>query len=931
MYLLISNVFAQSWVNKTLRSMTLDQKIGQLFMVPFEGDFLSENDQNYKDVTWSINRYKVGGLILFGGTPYSVAYQLNEFQKKSKIPLLVSSDFERGIFQQLPDGIHFPPNMALGATRNTDFAYEQGEIVAREARAIGVHMLLAPVLDVNNNPKNPIINFRSYGEDPHLVSEMGSAFIRGVQKHKVLATAKHFPGHGDTDFDSHLGLPILELDSARLDSVEFVPFVSAIKNDVGAIMTGHIALPKIHNGKNTPATTSKILVKETLRKRLKFNGLVISDAYNMKGINPNGMSRSAIVDAVNAGVDIILMPINIHFAFTAVKEAVRKKKISMKTLNAAVKRQLRVKHKLGLARDRYTSLKKLKTRLERIPARKAAYTHASESITWLRKTDFPQRIPRKAKLTVLAVSSESSLENPGKSFFNQLRRFYPNAERIIIDHRTDTASLGRFADQLNTSDVVITALFSRTRGGNHGHGIALREENMVHSLLEKLTIPIAIASFGSPYIATDFARYPNHLTAYSYSGLMQRAAAHRLAKPSTIAGTAPVQIPFINDSTNTDLQFIPLRGSEVPLAFSTEKLDSFITQAITDSVFPSASVVVGTSERILYSNAFGRQTYSAESPRVYSHTMYDVASLTKVMATSLAVMKLVGRNQLSLEATLGDILPEYADGPKGEIQIKHLLTHSAGLLWHKNYFEEIKSKNDMLAAVLAEPLVSKIGEKTKYSDLGFIILMQVVERITGQNFDDYMANSFYAPMGLKKTMFNPTEKAGIPPTEAVQWRGHLAKGEVHDENAMAMGGVSGHAGLFSSAPDLAALCQMLLRGGEYDGSYYLRKSVIDNFTRRANVDPKSLRAFGFDKPSPRSMAGKYFSDESYGHSGFTGTTIWIDPTQDVFIVLLTNRVYPTRENKKIRKFRPAFHNLAMETFGFTALRRSYRSSLKAKK
>jgi beta-N-acetylhexosaminidase len=501
--------------------MSLDQKIGQLLMIPFEGDFLSENDRNYKDIVWSIKKYKIGGLILFGGTPHSVAFQLNEFQKLSKIPLLVSSDFERGVFQQLPNGIHFPPNMALGATRNTAFAYEQGEIIAREARAIGVHMLLNPVLDVNNNPKNPIINFRSYGEDATLVSEMGAAFVRGAQKNKVLATAKHFPGHGDTDFDSHLGLPVLDLDSARLDSVELKPFRAAIQSGIAAIMTGHIALPKLHDGKNTPATTSKVLIHDILRSELGFKGLVISDAFNMKGINLEGMSRSAIVDAVNAGVDIILMPVNVHFAFMAIKEAYKKKEISKQTLDAAVRRQLKAKYNLGLARNRYVKLGNLKRKLEKEAAKRKAYTHAFESISWLRNRNFPKRISRQSKLLVISTSSEHSLENAGKSFFSRLKKSYPNAKRLILDHRTDSLLLPRYADEIGKSDIVIAALFSRTRGGNEGHGIGEREKKMLQFLLDRAQIPILIASFGSPYIASDFARYPNHLAAYSYSHLMQ--------------------------------------------------------------------------------------------------------------------------------------------------------------------------------------------------------------------------------------------------------------------------------------------------------------------------------------------------------------------------------------------------------------------------
>ncbi len=908
--------------------MTIDQKIGQLFMINFEGDFQSDESQNYKDIIWSIKKYHVGGLIVFGGTPYSIAQQLNEFQALSKVPLLISSDYERGVFQQLPNGIHFPSNMGIGATGNSKFAYLQGKITAQEARAIGVHMILAPVLDVNNNPNNPIINFRSYGESPDLVADMGRAFIRGIQSNGGLATAKHFPGHGDTDFDSHLGLPVLDFDLARLDSIEFKPFRAAISEGIGAIMTAHIALPNLNDGKLIPATTSKVLMTDILRKKWGYTGLVISDAYNMRAINPNGMSRQAIIDAINSGVDIILMPMSIHFAHQSVKKAYKQKKISLQTINNAVRRILTAKYELNLAKQKKVDLAKIKTVLESKESKKIAFSMAERSISWLRHIDFPKKLDHRSKLAVISVSSEQSLENPGRPFYNELRSKFPNAFRTILDYRTELTSIENYKHIISSADAVIVTLFSRTRGGKIGIGIGEREKAMVEQILKSISVPIVIVSFGSPYITSDFSSFPNHLAAYSYSQLMQEATAHKFTNLHSITGRPPVEVPFINKKIPDYHGDLASEQIKIGKAFDTSKLDSLMNQAITDSVFPGGTIVVGNSDEILYSNAFGRFTYDHQSRKVYTHTPYDIASLTKVMATNLAIMKLVGRGQLSLETHVSDILPEYEGTDKSSIQIKHLLTHTSGLLWHKNFFETAKSKEDVLAAILNEPLVDSIGAKTTYSDLGFILLMQITEALTGDSFDQYVLDHFYKPLKMNHTQFNPINKHLIPPTESVPWRGHLAQGEVHDENAMSMGGISGHAGLFSTAEDLARVCQMLLRGGELDDVNYLKSSIINQFSERAGIDPSSNRAYGWDKPSAISMAGKYFSDESYGHSGFTGTTIWIDPSQDVYVILLSNRVFPSRENKRIRKFRPIFHNTVMETFGFTELRRSYQNYLK---
>ena len=295
-------------------------------------------------------------------------------------------------------------------------------------------------------------------------------------------------------------------------------------------------------------------------------------------------------------------------------------------------------------------------------------------------------------------------------------------------------------------------------------------------------------------------------------------------------------------------------------------------------------------------------------------------------------MKLIDQYQLRLDNTLSDLFPEYLKSPeKKDITIANLLTHTSGQVAYKHYFETVKNKVGIYKTIFDEPLIYKPGEKTVYSDLGFILLMRVIETISGKSLDQYVKDNFYDPMRLTSTSFLPTNKMQIPPTEAVEWRGYLAQGEVHDENAMSIGGVSGHAGLFSNVSDLAAISQMMLNMGVYNGKRYLSAKGIGLFTSKAGIDSISDRGFGWDKPSPISSAGKYISDQSFGHYGFTGTTVWIDPKNDVFIIHLSNRVYPSRKNIKIRKFRRVFYNLVMESLGKTELRESYKVAIKKKK
>lgn len=922
------------FVRKTMRRMTLDQKIGQLMMVSWNADFQPVHADNYRDVLDAVKMYQVGGLIVFGGSAYSIAVQVNEFQRMAKLPLLIGADLERGLYQQLPDGVHFPPNMAVAATGNSRYAEQQGEITGREARSVGINMVFAPVLDVNNNPLNPIINYRSYGESPLVVSRMGSAFIKGLQSQNVIATAKHFPGHGDTSVDSHTDLPVLNFTRDRLDTLEFVPFKDAIENKVAAIMTAHIAIPSLTDSLYIPATLSKPILTDILRNEMNFSNLIISDAFNMRALNPEGFSRRSIIDAVNAGVDIILMPVNVRFTHRTIKRALRLGQIDRKHIDQSVERILRAKYRIGLFRQRYVNVSEIKTRVEATDAKQVSERIARGAVSWLRRDRFPVDFSRDTRILNLSVSSERTLENPGRTFYRRLKRLFPATERMVVDHRTDSLSLVRLAPQAQEYEMIVVSIYSRSRlNEDGGIGVAERERQMVERILRWFNGPVLAVTFASPYVASGFDFIPDHLVAYSYSGLMQRTTANLISDLRRVRGTPPVTVPGINQTVK--LRPTSIVDEQIPeyRAVQTAPIDSLFQAAIADSVFPGAAFAIGNRNGILMQKAYGRQTYESTSPRVTVQTRYDLASLTKVMATTMAIMRLVDRNQLTLNTKLGDILNEFADTDKANITIGQLLTHTSGMLWHKNFFQTIKTPDEMRTAIRLEPLVSKPGEDTKYSDLGFITLMFVIEEVSGKPFAEYLNDEIYRPLQLKATGFTPpkSEWARIPPTEAVPWRGKLAQGEVHDENAMAMGGVSGHAGLFSNVGDLSRIAMLLLNNGVINGTTLFSERTVRQFTQPARIDPRSRRAFGWDKPSPISMTGIHFTDASYGHSGFTGTTIWIDPSQDVFVILLTNRVYPTRENRKIGRFRPAFHDIVMEAFGYRKVRKSYLEHIQNRK
>ena len=887
---------------QTIDKLTLDEKVGQLFIMDIRSKFLTVHDDDYKNMIWAIKKYHIGGVILFGGHTLATAQQLNEFQQASDIPLLVSTDLERGVFQQFPDGIQFPPNMAIGATKNTDYAYLQGKITAKEAKALGIHMIFAPVLDVNNNPYNPIINFRSYSDNPKRVADMGSAFIRGVQNEGLLATAKHFPGHGDTSEDSHSELPKVEIDMERFTSVELFPFEQAIKDSVSALMVGHIALPLLHQGKETPATTSSLLLTDLLRKKLQYNGILISDAFNMDAV-----TEDDIISSINAGMDIILMPRNLGVAIQKVKEAVKAGIISEQTLNTAVARILNVKKSLGLFQNKTVSISQIKHVLEDPEHIRIAEKMAEDALTVFPKHKSIQLNPEK-RVVNITVSSEESLESPGKTFYKELKKSFSNIQRIIVDLRTTEAQLPHLLNELKEDDQIIVSLFSRTRAGKGSVAIDSVQHAFVSKLLKKRSA--ICVTFGSPYIASDFSFIDTHVFAYSYSVLMQKATAKMLSGEIKPKGILPVQIPNIN-------QVIQL-----------EQLDSLVYSAIEDSVFPGASILIGTSKNILYQKSYGRFTYQPNSRKVLKHTLFDLASLTKAFATTFAIMKLVDDGELLLETPLSDIFSDLKDPKKKRITVGQLLSHSSGMLWHKKFYETVSSKEDILRAVETEPLVTEPGTKMRYSDLGFITLMQVVEEVSGEPFEDFIQDEIYHLLDIQTLVFNPKPRLRkyIPPTEKGFFHKTLAQGVVHDGNTAAMGGISGHAGLFGNTVALSKLCQLMLNDGRYKNEIIIRPEVLDLFTRKAT--DLGVRGFGWDKPSGYSSAGKYISDMAYGHLGFTGTSVWIDPKHDVYIILLSNRVYPTRTNKKIRHFRPLFHNRVMELLRKTEYRASYKEKLK---
>jgi beta-N-acetylhexosaminidase len=941
---------ARQWVDSTLARMSADEKIGQLLFTTYHGTFIPADSPAYQQILHSVNDLHAGGFIIVThisplGIEKSQAYPTaalnNELQSKTKIPLLIGADFERGSAMRLDEGTSFPTNMALAATGDPKDAYTMGKITAIEARDVGVHWIYAPVADVNNNPENPIINTRSFGENPARVSEFVREYVRGVNENGGLATAKHFPGHGDTAADSHIDLPVIKADRTRLDELELVPFRAAIDAGVGSVMTGHLNVPSLEPDPNTPATLSHNILTGVLRDQLGFEGLVITDAMDMGGITVRFAPGEAAVRAVLAGADALLMPPVPDAAYEALQVAVKNGRISQERLDASVRRILEAKARLGLEKNRLVDLAKLNTKFGSVNWQKEAQDISDRGITLLRDT--PKRLPldgaKPSRALLLAFYADPE-PYPGEDLERELRRRFDSVTTLRADTRFVNAANLKLPSP-DTYDVALVALFVRVSDRKGNVDVPTEQAALADQIYKSGKSAITLA-FGSPYLIERFPQAETWLGAFGISDVAQISMARALFGEIPVRGHLPVTIPGINLKAGFGIEVPaePMKLAPMDVRAEAQLQPAFdvIENAIKDKAFPGATLAIGYKGKVSL-HAFGKLSYDANASPVNVETMYDVASLTKVVGTTTITEKLVEGDfpvPLDLDAKVERYLPEwilqstqgkglqhpFKENPaemewKHRVTVRHLLTHTSGLPAFKEYWRTSKSKQETLDHIFSEPLEYEPGTKMIYSDLGIILLAEIIHRLTGKNLNELTREDIFGPLGMNHSMYLPPKSlwSKIAPTEIDNnLRHRLIQGEVHDENAYAIGGVSGHAGLFSTAPDLAAFCQMELNGGVYGHQRIVRRTTIAQFTVPQELSSKT-RTLGWVVPGEGGSTGHYYGPHSISHTGFTGTSIYIDPDRQLFVVLLTNRVHPTRENMKIAKVRPALHDAVLQSLG----------------
>jgi len=933
-----SNLSADRWVDSVFETLSYNQKLAQLIIVRLSSIDPATRKITFldKEVEEAVRKYDVGGICLFQGGPVTQANFINYFQNISKTPILFSIDAENGLGMRMDSVIPFPRQMMLGAIQDPALIYQYGKMVGEQCKRMGIQVNYAPVVDVNNNPDNPVINDRSFGEDKYKVAQYGIQYMKGLQDAGVMACAKHFPGHGDVSVDSHVDLPVINKSKSALDTLELYPFKELFKAGVGSVMIGHLHIPAIDDRANVASSISYNTVTKLLRKQLKYKGLSFTDALEMKGVTKYFPDGAAAVQSLIAGNDMLCLPGDVGMTIQKINEAIEQRKIKWKDLNPRIRKVLYAKYQYGLANRMPVDTAHLLLDLNK-DAAEINKRVSENAFTLLRNEDasvYPLFAGVKKKIAYVGVGL--TIDN---EFARRMRKDY-NANVYYFDYSLDSAKATALLELLrNRYDGVIIGLHAYNRFPANDFGISHAALWLIQQLQQQnKTVTIA---FGNPYAIKYFCDARVLLAAYDDNEMTQTVAADWLNGKFMAKGKLPVTVCSslkYGYGILVSNKVLPM-SDPADIGFKAERLliiDSICKDAIAKQATPGCVVLVARNGKVAYEKSFGYVS-SDKTELVYPETLYDLASVTKICATTMAVMKLYDEGRLDLQKTLGDYLPWTIGTNKAPLKIWDILLHQAGLkafipfydetisrtkegfpipsvysrkpdtLYRIRVAENLYMRGNWLDTIYKRILTSDVGPSGKYiySDNDFIFMGKVVEQLTGKTLDEYVRETYYDPLGMSTTGFKPRDRFPvdhIAPTEFEQiFRHQLIRGDVHDPGAAMFGGVSGHAGLFSDAYDLAILEQMLLNGGTMYGHRFLKEGTIAFFT--AYHSEISRRAIGFDKPEKDNDTRKEpypclsASPQTFGHTGFTGTCVWVDPKYNLIFVFLSNRVNPNGSNK----------------------------------
>ncbi len=923
------------WVDSVFNSLSIEERIGQLFVI---AAYSNKGYEHQQQIDKLIREQHIGGLIFFQGGPVRQANMTNHYQNISKTPLLISMDAEWGLAMRLDSTFRYTKQMMLGAMEQDTLIYRMGADIAEQCKRLGVHVNLAPVVDVNNNPDNPVINSRSFGELRKRVADKGIAYMKGMQDHKVLACAKHFPGHGDTGSDSHLTLPVIKHTRKRLDSLELYPFRRMIRNGVGAIMVAHLYVPALDATENTAVTLSPKVVNGLLKNELAFKGLVFTDALNMKGVSRYFKPGDLDVKALLAGNDILLFSEDVQGAIEKIKQAIADGRITQEEINQRCKKILALKEWVGLNHPHHVDIKGLVPDLNK---KKYDITYrriVASSLTLLKNESAIIPFKHLDTLRIASVAIGTQNENA----FQKMLKNYAAVDDFQLGSEISAEEVTELINKLDQYNLIIVSIHHTNEKPSKHFGITTSADILISKIA--MTKPTVISLFANPYsikYLKSVSKANALLLAYEDREMPQQYAAQLLFGGIPARGRIPVSATKEFEAgsglqTGNAVRFQYTVPEDAGInAADLDSIDILAREGISKQAYPGCQVLVAKDQKVIYNKSFGFYTYDAKH-RVSNDNLYDLASVTKIAATVPSLMKLADENKFDLNATLGYFLPGMTDTTDYKnLLVKEILAHQAGLvswipfylktldkgepdtnIYHMQYSDKYSIKvaenlyirNDYPMQMYRRILKTSLKESGTYlySDLGYYFFLKIIQDLTGMNLNEYAERTFYSPLGMTTACFNPLDqfdKSLIVPTEYdMQFRKQLIQGYVHDPGAAMLGGVGGHAGLFSNANDLAKLMQMYLNGGTYGGERFLSDSILNLFTACQFCETDNRRGAGFDKPVRDGGWGptcNCISFDSFGHSGFTGTFAWADPDKKVVYIFLSNRVYPDATNKKL--------------------------------
>ena len=948
---------AAIWADSVVQQMSLDEKIGQLFMIRA---FSNKDEAHYKSIENQIKKYHVGGVCFFQGTPEKQAALTNRYQKKSGIPLMVSMDAEWGLgMRHKKAAISYPKQLTLGAISDNSLVYDMGQAIAEQLKYVGANVNFAPVVDVNNNANNPVIHYRSFGEDIYNVSTKSYAYMKGLQDSKVMACAKHFPGHGDTDVDSHYDLPVVKHEIPRLDSLELTPFRVMSQLGCQSMMVAHMSVPSLDDRPNRPTSLSSKVITDLLKNKMHYEGLIFTDGLEMQGVAKHFKPGTMELEAIKAGNDILLLPIDIATAFDSIKNQVLTERMGIEVIEQKTRRILQAKFMLGLNKKPdplvVDSLNYIVNNPSYLNLKSKLYQKAvtlvkdkSESIPLL-ESELEETVS-------ICIGAEEN------SAFQKRLKAYHVGNQYNLASSFSSEEKKKIKTKIRDAKNIIISIHDMSISNSKKFNISQEAFDLIFEL--NSTKDVILVLFGSPYALKYFPAVKTIIQAYEEDPLMQEATADAILGVNGIEGKLPVSAhPEFPLNTGIIKSRISRLGFSTPeeVGIASDSLlaiDTIIDEMIRLKGAPGCQILAARHGKIFFNKSYGYHTYDGNL-EVSNDDVYDVASVTKTLATTIALMKMHDERSLNIHKPLKYYLNDVDTTNKADLIIEDILAHHSGLPgWIPFYREtidaEVKDDNKRLEQYYrseesdsfalritddiylrtdyADSIYSRIyscdlraNKDYRYSDLGYYLFKKIIENASQMALDAYVQENFYKPLGLKNTMFNPIDQLDpsqiVPSEKDDYFRCQVIQGHVHDMGAAMLGGVCGHAGLFSTSEDLAVLMQMLLNGGHYGGKQYLKPQTIQKFTRR--YYKSSRRGLGFDMKELDDKKVLNIAEEAselaFGHLGFTGISVFADPKYDLIFIFLSNRTYPTMKNSIFSKnnYRPrvqsVFYNAIMDS------------------